>query len=116
MPRGDIFFVELPPPPGGSGHEQTGYRPVIVVSSERTQSDNPMVLAIPLTTNQAAIRFPHAFQIAPSPQNGLSEVSVAMVFQLAAIDKRRLRRRVGSLEQYYMQQVNQELASALDLP
>ena len=74
-----------------------------------------MVTAIPLTSKLSALRFPHSIQVDPSPENGLTTPSVAMVFQIAAIDKRRLRRKAGDLEPSYLDQINHELHSLLDL-
>lgn len=115
MARGDIYYVNLLSPPGGSGHEQTGIRPVIVISSDQTSDQNPMVTVVPLTGKLAASRFPHTISIDPTSSNGLSTPSVAMAFQVTSLDKRRLVRRTGKLEENYLDQVESELESLLNL-
>ena len=115
MPRGNVYFVTLPPPPGGQGREQSGYRPVVVISSDQSASANPMALVVPLTSKLGALRFPHSVRIQPSSQNGLSQTSVAMVFQLLAMDKTRLRQPAGSLESDYLVEIENELRSILEL-
>jgi len=115
MRRGDIFFVNLPSPPSSQGREQAGQRPAIVVSSDQRQLENPMVMVVPFTSQLNALRFPYSIQVDPSPENGLSLPSVAMVFQLLALDKSRLFRRIGHLEAIYQEQISQMMKLMLDL-
>jgi mRNA-degrading endonuclease toxin of MazEF toxin-antitoxin module len=44
MNRGDIMFVSLPPPPGGTGREQVGQRPALIVHDDSTSSILPLLL------------------------------------------------------------------------
>jgi mRNA interferase MazF len=115
MPRGDIYLVELPSPVGGSGREQSGQRPAVVVLSDNSPQINPMTMVVPLTGQLNALRFPHTFQVDPSPTNGLSQPSVLLVFQLRAIDRQRLRRLIGQLENNHLQQLNEEINRLLDI-
>jgi mRNA interferase MazF len=55
----------------------------------------PVVFVIPLTTAQAALRFTGTLLIEPTASNGLSQPSVALVFQLRAVDRRRILDRIG---------------------
>lgn len=43
------------------------------------------------------MRFTGTTLIRPTAENGLRQVSVALVFQLRAIDRRRLQERIGSV-------------------
>ena len=97
MPRGDIHQVELPAPRGTPGREQFGRRPAIVVQTALAGIALPTTVIVPLTTNLAALNFPHTFQVDPSPQNGLTDPSAVLVFQLRAVDKVRLGRHLGRL-------------------
>jgi mRNA interferase MazF len=45
---------------------------------------------VPLTTAVSALRFPGTVRIEPSPENGLRAPSIALVFQLRAVDRRRV--------------------------
>ena len=105
MPRGDIFMVDLPVPQGSSSHEQVGRRPAIVVQTSSSGANLPTTIVVPMTSNLRALRFPHTIRVECSPQNGLSMVSVLLVFQLRAIDNRRLQHRMGRLESHYMDQL-----------
>ena len=115
MIRGDLFFVKLPSPPNNQGREQTGDRPVLVVSSTHHQSDNPMVMVVPFTSNLNALRFQYSIQVEPSTQNGLTLPSVAMVFQLLALDKSRLFRKIGHIEDIYLIKINENMKLMLEL-
>lgn len=115
MARGDVLTIDFPAPIGHSGHEQVGYRPALVVQTTLTDASLPTVMVVPMTANPAASRFPHTIQVDPSPKNGLSRPSVLLVFQLRAIDKRRLDKKIGRLEKHYMQQLDAEMRYLLEL-
>jgi mRNA-degrading endonuclease toxin of MazEF toxin-antitoxin module len=69
----DVVFVELPPPLGGVGHEQTGRRLAMAVQDELATL--PTVLVVPLTSRLEALRFPFTLRIEPSevvPRRGLN--------------------------------------------
>jgi len=91
---GDIHWVELP---AGEGHEQAGRRPAVIIQDDVYASPLPVVLVIPLTGALAATRFPGTLAIEPSPENGLRCTSVALAFQLRALDRQRLREKIGTL-------------------
>lgn len=111
MKRNDIVVVELPPPLGGVGREQSGRRPAVVVQEETPGL--PTLLVAPLTSQLASLRFPHTLRVEPSPENGLSMPSVILLFQLQVVDKRRVLRVVGELEERYVEQFDSGLRQML---
>lgn len=115
MARGDVVTVDLPVPADRPGREQVGYRPAIVVQTDDTEANLPTTMVVPITSNLSAIRFPHTFRVDPSPQNGLAKPSVLLVFQLRAIDKKRLGKTIGHLEQHHLQQLEFEIRLLLDI-
>jgi mRNA interferase MazF len=104
---GEIRWVDLPPK---GGHAQSGRRPAIVVQSERSTTRTSTVLVVPLTSSIDALRFPGTVLVEPDPRNGLRRASVALVFQLTAIDRRFLSDRLGNVSS----RVLGEIWSALD--
>ncbi len=90
--RAEIWNIDLS---GSRGHEQKGSRPGIIW---RDLDHVKMAIAIPCTTTKECSKFPHTYLISPSPKNGLSEESLAMVFQVISIDKKRLIKRLGELD------------------
>ena len=91
MNVGEIFWVEFP---ARGGRAQAGRRPAIVVQKEKPL---PTVLLIPLTAQQDALRFAGTILIESDKQNNLRNVSVALVFQLTAIDKNFIKDKLGAI-------------------
>ena len=114
MKRGDIILVELPQA-DTSGHEQEGLRPALVVHEEASSDQLSVIMIVPMTSNLRAQSFSHTILVPPSAQNGLSMPSVLLVFQLRAIDKRRIRKTLGTLETAIMEQVNAEMKKLLGI-
>src|SRR5436190_15037966 len=96
MKKGEIWRVRLPI---GAGHTQAGERPAIIVQDDLFNATLPTVLVVPFTSTQAATRFAGTLVMQPDAQNGLAVPSVALVFQLSAVDKRNCLRRLGALDQ-----------------
>ncbi|MCX5817685.1 MAG: type II toxin-antitoxin system PemK/MazF family toxin [Proteobacteria bacterium] len=112
MDFGDIYLVEIP---GSGGHEQQGFRPAIIVQTSENIDKIPTVLIIPFTTQIKAANFPFTFVIDPDSTNNLSSKSVALVFQLRAIDKKRLKNKLGKLSANDFQILKQCLHGILKL-
>ncbi|MBA2503403.1 MAG: type II toxin-antitoxin system PemK/MazF family toxin [Pyrinomonadaceae bacterium] len=102
MNVGDIHWVELPP---RDGHAQAGRRPAIIVQSDARASSLPTVLLIPLTTQMDALRFPGTVLIETDALNNLRRASVALVFQLTAVDRRFIVQQLGEVAQATLQQI-----------
>jgi mRNA interferase MazF len=99
MRKGEIWVVDI----GSSGgHEQEGLRPAIIIADVV----GPIVTIIPFTSNIDSLRFPFTFEIVPSSQNGLDRNSVAVIFQLRAIDRRKLKKKVGKLDKKELKEIN----------
>jgi mRNA-degrading endonuclease toxin of MazEF toxin-antitoxin module len=65
MNRGDIILVDLPISPGGTGREQMGLRPALIVHDNATNDILPVVMIIPFTTQLNALRYPHTIRVEP---------------------------------------------------
>ncbi len=113
MPRGDVLDVDLPIVPGS--RVQGGRRPAVLLLTEEAARGNPVVTVVPVTGTVEAIRFQFTFQIAPSPANGLTAPSVALVFQVMAIDRTAIARRRGHLEDEYIAQLEATLRQMFGL-
>lgn len=108
MKKGEIWIAEMP---SVDGREQTGIRPTIVL----TDTIASLAVIIPITTNMRALRFPHTLELNPSKQNGLKTFSVALIFQLRAVDKQRLKHKIGTLESQNLKAVDTMLKKMLAL-
>lgn len=94
MAVGDIHWIEFP---AADGHEQTGRRPAIILQDDGYAADSPLVLVVPLTGAPSAARFPGTVAVKATPQNGLRQDSVALVFQPRAADRRRVQEKIGNV-------------------
>jgi mRNA interferase MazF len=97
---GDILVVRLPiqvPP----GHEQEGYRPVVVVGlPDRVGVPRyPMFIGVPFTTSGGtwSERSPELYPLYRAGRGGLPKDSVAILDHLRCIDARRAMRCMGTL-------------------
>ena len=99
MKKGEIWLIELP---SANGHEQGGSRPAIILSDTETN----ISIIIPLTSNLQSLRFPYSLEIRPNKSNGLASISSALIFQIRAIDKKRLKRRIGDLDEPILKEID----------
>lgn len=83
--RGEVWLADLNPI---RGREQTGQRPVLIVSADPfNQSPAGLVIAVPFTTRERGI--PTHIAVRP-PDGGLRDVSYAMCEQLRTLAADRL--------------------------
>ncbi len=108
MKKGEIWSVAIPET---NGHEQSGMRPVVVMS----QVEVGVVMIVPFTSNLQALRFSHTINVHPAEENGLMQESVALVFQLRAIDQKRLKKKIGSLDQKILNKIDEMIKDILKL-
>ena len=80
----------------GKGHEQEKERPALVW---KDLDHVKMAIIIPFTTNQKLEDLPHTYLVTPTSKNGLTEESIAMVFQIRTIDKERMIKKIGELDE-----------------
>jgi mRNA interferase MazF len=109
--RGTVVVVELDPT---VGHEQHGMRPCVVVSDPDVIGDQrfPLVCVVPVTgTPGEGLLYP---PLAPG-QSGLAKKSFALIDHLRSLDKRRIRRVYGELEQEEIAAIDDGLALFLGL-
>ena len=112
MKRGDIYDARLYPT---EGSEQTGVRPVIIVSRDAINQYSPVIVVVPVT-NAANVKrdYPNNVTI-PQDDGGLTVDSVALGGQVRAIATSRLLRQRGSLSSPTMRQIDRALRITLDI-
>ena len=97
--------------PSADGHEQAGTRPTIILA----ETEANIAIIIPLTSNLQALRFRNTIEVRPSKTNGLSALSVALIFQVRAIDKKRLQNKIGEVESLTLTKIDIALGKLLSL-
>ncbi len=114
MKRGEVYWADLVP---RSGSEQTGRRPVVVVSHDGFNQTPgwKSIIVVPLTTSSMqAKRGPTVIEI-PAGAAGLSKPSFAVCHQVTTLDRAKLTRQVGSLPPEILRRVAGGLRAAMDL-
>lgn len=114
MRRGEIYWAELDP---RSGAEQTGRRPVIVVSHDGFNEVPTWcsVIVVPVSTSEAQARRGPTAVVLATGAGGLRAPSVALCHQVMTLDRAKLRDRLGVLAAEVMGEVEDGLRVALDL-
>ncbi len=92
MRQGEIWYAHLDPV---TGSEQGGRRPVVIVSGDTLNDALPIIIIVPLTSKIKS--YPTCVLISPNRTNGLKKNAEAIPFQIRAIAKKRLAKRIGHI-------------------
>ena len=109
--RGDLYYADLSPVVGS---EQGGVRPVLIIQNDIGNKYSPTVIVAAVTSQINKSKLPTHLDI-NSCDYGLNKDSVILLEQLRTIDKKRLRERVGHLEDDFMNKVDEALIISLGL-
>lgn len=104
--RGDIFYADLSPV---IGSEQGGVRPVLIVQNDVGNKYSPTVIAAAITSQINKAKMPTHIEI-KAEDYGLNKDSVILLEQVRTIDKKRLREKIGRLDEELMDSVNRAIA------
>ncbi len=110
MARGDVLLINLP---SSDGREQSGRRPAVAVQTD--VAGEPMLMIAPITSNLNASRFKFVVKIEPSNENGLTQTSIVMVFQMRGIDKSRIVKTIGKLSVEHLADIDSKIRRMLGL-
>ena len=109
--RGDVFLCDLNPV---IGTEQAGIRPVTILQTDRANAGSPHTIIAPFTTKiRKALLSSHV--LIPAGSGGLEQDSVLLCEQIRVIDKRRIVRALGHLDDENMRGVAKALRAILDI-
>ena len=111
--RGDIYYADLSPVVGS---EQGGVRPVLIIQNDTGNRYSPTVIAAAITSQTGKARLPTHIDLPVNPGCGLSRNSVILLEQVRTLDKRRLRERMGHVEESMMNKVDTAIAVSFGLP
>ena len=109
--RGDIYYADLSPVVGS---EQGGIRPVLVIQNDIGNKYSPTVIAAAITSQINKAKIPTHIELA-AKDYGLNKDSVILLEQIRTIDKRRLREKIGRIDDGLMASVNNALSISFGL-
>ena len=114
MKRGEVYWADLVP---RSGSEQTGRRPVIVVSHDGFNQTPAWksIIVVPISTSPSqGKRGPTVVEL-PGGSAGLPKASFAVCHQVTTLDRAKLTRKAGSLPAELLREVEGALKAAMDM-
>src|SRR5438093_11288878 len=92
--RGDVALCDLNPV---VGTEQAGIRPVVILQTDRANAASPHTIIAPFTTRIRATLLP-SHVLLPAGAGGLQSDSVLLCEQIRVVDKQRIIRILGHLD------------------
>ncbi len=109
--RGDIYYADLSPVVGS---EQGGVRPVLIVQNDVGNRYSPTVIAAAITSQTEKSKLPTHIELDPR-SCGLSKDSVVLLEQIRTIDKKRLKERMGRIDDSAMGRIDRALTISFGL-
>lgn len=109
--RGDIYYADLSPV---IGSEQGGLRPVLIVQNDVGNKYSPTVIAAAITSRMGKTKLPTHIDVIGN-QVGLAKDSVILLEQIRTIDKKRLKEKMGHLDDDTMRNVNNAIGVSFGL-
>jgi len=97
--RGDIIWADLNPT---KGHEQTGVRPVLIISHEAFNKYSGTVIALALTSQPQKAEFPLTYFL---EDKKLPKKSWVKISQIRTLSIKRLGRKMGSISNNELEKV-----------
>lgn len=109
--RGELYYADLSPVVGS---EQGGVRPILIIQNDIGNKYSPTVIAAAITSQINKAKLPTHIEINAGEYN-LQRDSVILTEQIRTIDKKRLKDRIGQLDEELMEKVNEALAISFGL-
>lgn len=110
MNRGDIYLVDFS---DNVGSEQAGLRPAVIVQNECHNKSSPTTIVCPMTSRQKKETGTH---VTLSPEDcGVRTTSIVLCEQIRVIDKSRMVRKVGTVTQQKILDINKKLMVSIGL-
>ena len=107
--RGEIYYADLSPVVGS---EQGGVRPVLVVQNNVGNKYSPTVIIAAITSQLTKAKLPTHIELGREKYN-LPKDSVVLLEQIRTLDKRRLKEKVGAIDNLTMHKVDLALMISL---
>ena len=108
MKQGELWYANLNPT---IGSEQSGMRPLLVISGNLLNSYLNVVICCPLTSKVK--NYKGNLVLHPNNENNLTESSEVLTFHIRSVSKERLVRKIGEISKEELYQVKKCLDEIL---
>lgn len=109
--RGDLFYADLSPV---IGSEQGGVRPVVIIQNDVGNKYSPTTIVAAITSSQGKAKLPTHVRVAAN-QLVLPKNSYILLEQIRTIDKKRLREKIGSVDDKTMDLIDKAIRVSLKI-
>ena len=110
--RFEIYVADLDPT---VGTELKKARPVLIVSNNLINQYAPQVIGIPFTSNIIRSDGPEVMLVRKSRKNGLNKDSILLGIKIKSLNKLRIQKKLGTLEEKYFPEVMKVLKGMFDI-
>jgi mRNA interferase MazF len=109
--RGEIYIVNFDPTVGS---EISKTRPALILQNNIGNRYSPVTIVAAIGSHFKDVIYPTEVLIIP-PEGGLSEKSVILLNQIRTIDKKRLVKKIGELNESSVEKINRAIEISLGL-
>lgn len=109
--RSEVYLADLSPV---KGSEQGGVRPVLIIQNDIGNKYSPTVIIAAITAKISKAKLPTHVEI-KKEEVGLLKDSVILLEQIRTIDKTRLDKKIGALDDKSMEKVDEGLKISIGL-
>ena len=108
MKQGEIWYADLNP---AIGSEQSGFRPLVIISGNLLNEYLKVVITCPLTTSIK--NYKGNVVLKPNHLNKLTKPSEILTFHIRSVSKERLVRKIGIISKQEISSVKEGLNDIL---
>jgi len=109
--RGEIYLTALDP---SIGHEIRKTRPALIIQNDVSNRYSLTTIVAAITSKVSTPPYPNEAILQPE-SSGLQVLSTVRLDQLRTVDRRRLLKRLGSIDAATMREVDQAIKASLGL-
>lgn len=110
MKQGEIWWADLRPT---KGSEQSGQRPVVILSGDLFNHHLSIVIICPLTSQIKNYR--SSIVLTPNNQNGLAVKSEILTIHIRSVSKERLSSKIGTIDSAEVEAIKERINDIIDL-
>ena len=110
--RGDIYLVEFDP---ARGHEIQKTRPAVIIQHDVSNQYSPITIVAAISSHFGSPPHPREVILGSDGKTGLSQPSAVILNQIRSIDRDRLLKRIGRIDEATQQRVDAALKISLGL-
>lgn len=110
--RGQVYLVSFDPT---VGHEMKKTRPALIIQNDIGNKFSQVTIVAAITSKLSPVPYPVEVPVYPTKQNGLAAPSAIHLDQIRSVDRTRLLKPLGKIDQQTMAKVDDAIRVSLGL-